>query len=471
MPFRTLFDVTTYIQRRSALLRALGSHASGIILLPGHSESPMNYPDNCYDFRQDSTFLYFFGHNSPNLAATIDIDTGEAKLWGSDATMDEIIWSGPVPSMSERAERVGVSWGGDATALLAYTGGAASSGRSIHYLPPYRAETRERLQRLTGTAPAELERKVSQELIRAVVQVRVIKTAEEVAEIEAALEISHAMYAAALRTARPGVSERSLYGALRGIVASAGSGAHSFPTILSVRGETLHNHNHDNIMQAGDLLLIDSGAESARCYASDITRTLPVSGTFSGRQKALYETVLNAQLTGIKHATAGRRFLDAHLAAATVIVDGLKDAGLMRGNTQDAVAAGAHALFYPHGLGHMMGLDVHDMESLGEDNVGYAGELERSTQFGLRGLRLARTLREGFVLTVEPGLYFIPDLIARWQGEGRCADFINYDTAREWIGFGGIRIEDDVLVTADGPRVLGKPIPKTVSEIEDAMRD
>ncbi|MFV0422353.1 aminopeptidase P family protein [Oleidesulfovibrio sp.] len=471
MPFRTLFDIPTYTQRRAALTDIMGRAASGIILLPGHTESPVNYPHNCYDFRQDSSFLYFFGHDTPNIAATIDIDSGEAKLWGRDASMDDIIWSGPVPSMVERAERVGAAWGGDIAALKTYANKAVSSGRTIHHLPAYRAETREMLARVTGFASADSNHHVSQTLIRAVVEVRSIKTAEEVTEIESALDISHAMYSAALRTARPGISERTLYGMLRGIAASAGSGAHSFPTILSVHGETLHNHNHDNIMQAGDLLLIDSGAESAKRYASDITRTLPVSGTFSGRQKALYETVLAAQLTGIAQAAAGRRFVDAHLAAAATIVDGLKDAGLMRGNTQDAVAAGAHALFYPHGLGHMMGLDVHDMESLGEDNVGYADELERSGQFGLRGLRLARTLREGFVLTVEPGLYFIPDLIKSWQSEARCADFINYSAVSDWIGFGGIRIEDDVLVTAEGPRVLGKPIPKTVTEIEEAMRD
>ncbi|MBL3581323.1 aminopeptidase P family protein [Oleidesulfovibrio alaskensis] len=470
MHYRTLFDTGTYVQRRSALLSDLSARTGGIVLLPGHTESPVNYPDNCYPFRQDSTFLYFFGHDVPDMAGTLDLDSGEVMLWGTDATMDDIIWTGPVPAMAERAERCGAAWGGDATALMAYVGGAASSGRTIHYLPPYRAETRELLTRLTGIAGSDLPRRVSQPLTGAVVTLRSVKTAEEVAEIESALAISHEMYMTAMRTVRPGMTERALCGTLQGIAASAGSGMHSFRTILTVRGETLHNHGHACTMQDGDLLLIDSGAESLRRYASDITRTLPVSGRFSGRQKAIYETVLNAQLAGIARATAGRRFLDAHLAAAQVMVEGLKEAGIMKGNTQDAVAEGAHALFFPHGLGHMMGLDVHDMEHLGEDNAGYAGEVERSRQFGLRGLRLARTLHEGFVLTVEPGVYFIPDLIARWTGERRCADFICYDRLHEWSGFGGIRIEDDVLVTAGGPQVLGRPIPKTVREIEEAMR-
>ncbi len=464
MPFGILFNTIVYVQRHAALLDAMAGH-DGVVFLPGHASSPVNYPANCYPFRQDSTFLYFFGHDVPELAATVDLESGQIMLWGAEASMDDIIWSGPVPSMPERAERVNAVWGGDNTALAAYLQSTEAKNRIVHYLPPYRAETREQLNGLLAPGHAP-----SPALIHAVIHTRSKKTAEEIVEIEKALAISHTMYTTAFGMARPGVTEQALYGALCSIVAASGAGTPAFQTILSVRGETLHNHAYPHTLQAGQLLLIDSGAESLRRYASDITRTLPVSGCFTPRQKALYETVLRAQEVALAHCIAGQQFVDAHLAAATVMVEGLKDMGLMRGHTEDAVTQGAHALFFPHGLGHMLGLDVHDMENLGEDHVGYTDELSRSKQFGLRSLRLARALQPGFTVTIEPGLYFIPELVRRWQRQGLCEQFINYDTVVQWIGLGGIRIEDDVLITEQGPRVLGPPIPKTVQDIENAMQ-
>ena len=462
-----MFNANVYRKRREQLRRVLGS---GILLFPGNGESAMNYPGNPYPFRQDSSFLYFFGVDQPGFTGLIDVDEDRDYLYGNDFSIDDIIWMGPQPSVKELAGQAGVDLTGDLERLGERLIAAVSAGRRIHFLTPYRAETTLQLAEWLGLNPAALARYASLPLTRAVVAQREFKSAEEVREIEKALAISGHMYETVMALTRPGVKESEVHGALVGTVVRADS-ATSFPTILSVHGETLHNHYHGNRMRDGDLLVVDSGAESPEHYASDITRTFPVSGRFSPVQRSVYETVLNSQLAAIEAIGPGVRFLDVHLEAARVIVKGLKELNLMKGDVEEAVSAGAHALFFPHGLGHMMGLDVHDMENLGEDHVGYDETITRSRQFGLSALRMARALRPGFVLTVEPGVYFIPALMDQWAREEKHASFINYSELSAFREFGGIRIEDDVLVTDTGHRVLGPGIPKTVEEIEKGLSD
>lgn len=438
------------------------------MLIMGNVDVPMNYNSNTYRFRQDSNFLYFFGLDQQGLAGIMDIDSGEEMLFGDDASLDDIIWMGPQPSMRLRAERVGVQRTAPFAKLIETIGAARQKGRKIHFLPPYRAENQLMLEGLVGVRANELQAAASVELIKAVVALRSVKEPQEIKEIEKAMEVAYLMHTTAMKMARPGVFEHEIAGVVEGIAIS-GNGMLSFPLILSVHGETLHNHSHDNKLEGGQLLLMDGGAETAMHYATDHTRTMPVSGRFSPRQKDIYEIVLNAQVQSINAISPGVTFKSIHMLAAEHLAGGLKELGLMKGDVKSAVEQGAHALFMPHGLGHMMGLDVHDMEDLGEDFVGYDDEVKRSDIFGTAFLRLGRRLQEGFVLTVEPGIYFIPGLFEKWQQEKKFADFINYDKVKEYIGFGGIRIEDDILVTKDGFKVLGKPIPKTVADVEAAM--
>jgi Xaa-Pro aminopeptidase len=461
-----MFSKEIYIERRKKLREQL---ESGLIVFVGNRESAMNYPGNPYHFRQDSSFLYFFGLDLPGFDGIIDIDENRDYIFGNDFTVDDVIWTGPQPTVSALSSKVGVDQTGDLSRFTEKISTALKAKRVIHFLPPYRAENSVRLSALLGISPEFLKSYMSIDLIRAVVAQRSIKSDREVQEIEKALDISYDMYAAAMRMARPGIYESEIVGKIEGIV--GGYGSHiSFPTILSIHGETLHNHYHGNKMEKDHLLVIDSGAESPEHYASDITRTLPVGGRFTSAQREIYEIVLKSQLTAIEAVKPEKNFKEIHLQVAEVMVDGLKGLGLMKGDAREAVSQGAHALFYPHGLGHMMGLDVHDMEDIGEDFVGYDKGVKRSDQFGLAYLRLAKELKPGYVFTVEPGIYFIPALIDKWKSENKLNPFINYDRVQEYKNFGGIRIEDDVLVTDTGYRVLGKPIPKTISEIEEAMK-
>ena len=342
---------------------------------------------------------------------------------------------------------------------------AIRSGRRIHFLPPYRHDLQQWLSMLTGIKHRHLDQHASETLKKAIIAQRAYKTDEEVGQIEEALEISYDMHTTAMKMAAPGVHEQSIAGTIEGIALKRGSGV-AFPIILSIHSEILHNHHHVNTLKAGQFLCVDSGAAANSGYASDITRTAPVGGKFTEKQKPIYEAVLKAEVNAIKACKPGVPYRDIHLQAARSMTSDMKALGLMKGDVDEAVAAGAHAIFFPHGLGHMMGLDVHDMEGLGEDLVGYDASVRRSDQFGLKWLRLARPLEPGFVLTVEPGIYFIPTLIDQWKAEGRHKDFINYEKFEAYKGLGGVRIEDDVLVTRDGHRVLGKPIPKSVSEVE-----
>jgi Xaa-Pro aminopeptidase len=459
-----MFDAKIYAARRKALRRALGS---GIALFLGNDDSPMNYAANGYHFRQDSSFLYFFGLDSPGLAATVDVEEGRDILFGDDIDIEDIIWMGFLPTIKERAADVGVKETRPAKALAAYLQDAAAKGRTIHILPPYRAEHRLKLQDLLGIPPAEGKARASLALIKAVVAQRSVKSEEEVGEIEAALKTTYKMYETAMRMAQPGVYEHAIAGRIDGI-AMADGGATAFPTILTMNGQILHNHGHANKLAKGRLLVVDSGAESALHYAADITRTIPVGGKFTARQKDVYEIVLAANTAAIKFAKPGLPYKEVHLLAARIVTDGLKDLGLMKGDPAEAVTKGAHALFFPHGLGHMMGLDVHDMENLGENHVGYEAEGDRSRQFGLAYLRMAKPLEPGHVMTVEPGIYFIPALIDKWKAEKTNLDFVAFDKLEKYRDFGGVRIEDDILITRDGVRVLGKPIPKTAAEVEAA---
>ena len=460
-----MFSRDTYVSRRTALASRF---ESGLLVLPGNSESPMNYADNCYAFRQDSTFLYYFGLDQPGVAAVIDVDAGAATVFGDELTIDHIVWMGDLPTIAARAERVGVVDTRPLSDLNRIVAEARAAGRDVHYLPPYRADTTVWLADLMAVTPAAVAAGASTDFVRAVVDQRVIKSAEEVAEIERAVETSVAMHEAAIRMARPGMTEADVAAEV-GRIAEAAGGRTSFPIIATIHGETLHNHVHVNTLADGDLFLLDAGAETAMGYAGDLSSTFPVGRRFSERQRTIYELQLAAQVAAVDTLAPGVPFREAHFASSRVIFDGLKDLGVMKGDTDEALAAGAHAMVFPCGVGHMMGLDVHDMENLGEVWVGYDGE-PKSTQFGLKSLRLARELKPGFVLTVEPGIYFIPQLMDLWRSEGRCADFIDFDELDKWRDFGGVRNEEDFLITAEGARRLGPHKPQTVEEIE-SLRD
>ena len=397
------------------------------------------------------------------------MDNDEDILYGNDFDIDDIIWMGEQPAVSNLAAGVGIEASASLNDLGDFLKKALKSGRKIHLLPPYRGDHFLALAQQMGVDYEGVKAMVSQELIAAVVKLRSVKDQHELREIEKAVDVAAIMHTTAMKMAYPGNFERELAGAIEGIALSHG-GPVSFPVILSMDGQTLHNHYHGNELSEGRMVVCDAGAETAMCYASDITRTFPVGGKFSSRQKDIYNIVLKANNETIKASIPGRSYREVHLMAARIIAGGLKELGLMKGDLDEAVAAGAHALFFPHGLGHMLGLDVHDMEGLGENHVGYNESLKRSDQFGLAYLRLGRELEPGFVITNEPGCYFIPALIDQWKGENKHKQFINYDEVEKYRDFGGVRIEDDVLITDTGSKVLGTPIPKTVEEVEETMK-
>jgi Xaa-Pro aminopeptidase len=428
----------------------------------------MNYKANYYHFRQDSSFLYFFGINRPGFFGLCDVDSGKDTLYGDNFTVGDIIWMGDQPSVSELADSVATDSSDSLGALSEVLKKAIQTGRKIHMLPTYRGDQVLTLSGMMGVTCEELTSYVSESLIGAVVNLRSKKDDFEIKEIEKAVDVACLMHTTAMKMAFPGNYERELAGAIEGIALSHG-GPVSFPVILSQNGQILHNHYHGNELEEGRLVVCDAGAETAMSYASDITRTFPVGGKFSSRQKDIYNIVLKANTSTIQESLPGRTYREVHLMAAKAIASGLKDLGIMKGNVDEAVAAGAHALFFPHGLGHMLGLDVHDMEGLGENYVGYSDTLKRSDQFGLAYLRMGRELEPGFVMTNEPGCYFIPALIDQWKAEKKLEQFINYDRVEDYRDFGGVRIEDDVLITDNGSRVLGTPIPKTVEEVEETM--
>ncbi|HPD64727.1 MAG TPA: aminopeptidase P family protein [Bacteroidia bacterium] len=458
-----MFEAKVYINRRNRLRKNV---EKGIILILGNEESPMNYPANGYHFRQDSNFLYFFGLDHPGYAGVIDLDEGKDYIFGNDVDIDDIIWMGYQPGVSEQALKVGIEHTDNLAGLEKLIKKAVYEGRKIHYTPPYRTDNILKLEDLLGIHHSQIRKNFSLELVKAIVNLRSVKEDVEIAEIEKALDTAYNMHTTAIKMCNAGVMEREIAGRIEGIALSAG-GPVSFPVILTINGQTLHNHYHGNILQEGRMVVIDAGCETELHYASDITRTVPVNSQFNQRQKEIYQAVLDAQMTAIRHVKPGIYNKELHLIASRSLAQSLKSIGLMKGDVDEAVAQGAHALFFPHGLGHMMGLDVHDMEDLGQIYVGYDETIQPATQFGLAFLRLARELKPGFVFTIEPGCYFIPALIDQWKAENKFSEFLNYQLIETYKDFGGIRIEDDILVTEDGYRVLGKPIPKTIEEIEN----
>jgi Xaa-Pro aminopeptidase len=460
-----MFAAGTYADRRARLSAAV---QSGILLFLGNGESPMNYHDNAYPFRQDSTWLYYFGIDQPGLAAAVDIDEQRTVVFGDDLTLDDIVWTGPQPTVAELAAKAAVAETAPAGALADFIDRAKSGGRTVHYLPPYRDDHRLACSRVLGMPVTRVDAGFSLAFVRAVVDMRNHKTEEEVAEIEHAVDTSVDMHVAAMAMVRPGLRESDVAAKVTEIALAAG-GSLSFPVIATIHGETLHNHYHGNTLAAGHLFLLDCGAETPMHYAGDLSSTFPVNTAFDDRQKDVYQVVLEAHLAAVAAVKPGRPFREIHLLACRTLAEGLKGLGLMKGDLDEAVAQGAHTMFFQCGLGHMMGLDVHDMENLGEVWVGYDGQ-PKSTVFGLKSLRLARPLEPGFVLTVEPGIYFIPELIRRWKAEGRFLDFVCYDRLETFADFGGARIEENLLVTPDGHRILGKPRPRTVEEIESIRR-
>jgi Xaa-Pro aminopeptidase len=462
-----MFSTKTYVARRNQLKKKI---KSGLLLFLGNNEPPMNYTDNTYRFRQDSTFLYYFGLDEPGLAAVIDLDENKEIIFGNDFSIDEIVWMGPQKTIKQKAERVGVKSASPLSSLNEIVNSAISKGRKNHFIPQYRYDNMLFLQQLLGIDALRINEYASKEMIFAVAEQRAIKSNEEISEIEKAIEVSFEMQTAAMRFSKPGMLEKEIVGFIEGLAYSLGAGI-AFPIIFSRHGETLHNHHHNNILQNGDIVVNDSGVESLLHYASDITRTFPVSGKFTPRQKDIYEIVLASQIASIKAIKPGVSYKDVHLKCALVIAEGLKALGFMKGDMKEAVKEGAHALFFPHGVGHLLGLDVHDLENYGENNFGYDSKVKRSSQFGLKSLRYAKKLVPGIVLTVEPGIYFIPELIDKWKAEKKFTNFINYKKVESFRTAGGIRIEDDALVTGSGSRVLGKTIPKTVEDVEEVSSD
>lgn len=456
-----MFPRECYVARRRRLKSKM---KSGILLLMGNDESSINYKDNWYPFRQDSTFLYFFGLDIPGLTALIDIDADKEIIFGDDSSVEDSVWTGAVRRIADLAALACV----DHTLPRSKVGDmihAAPEGR-IHYLPPFRAENNRKISEWLNIPQHAVEENASVTFIKAVVSLRSYKAAEEIAEISKAIDITADMHLAAMQLAKAGLKEYTLAGAVHGKAIASG-GQLSFPIILTVNGQILHNHFHGNTLQEGQMVLCDAGAETAMHYAGDLTRTFPTGVRFNTRQKEIYQIVLESYRAAVTALKPGVQFRDIHLMACRKLAEGLKAIGLMKGNLDDAVQHGAHAMFFPCGLGHMMGLDVHDMEDLGEQYVGYTEEMQKSTQFGLKSLRLGKALEKDFVLTVEPGIYFIPELMDAWYGEQRYSDYIDYESLMKYRSFGGIRIEDDFLITENEAQMLGKSLPTSIDQIED----
>ena len=463
-----MFSKETYIRRRAELKKLVGE---GIIILPGNNESPANYPANGFSpMRQDSTFLYYFGQHRDALVGVIDVDNDEEWLLGDDIDIEDIVWMGFVPSVADLAAEVGVTKTAPMSELSKVYRNAIATNRTIHFLPPYRHDTMIMFHDLLGIHPSKQKEAASLKLIKAVVKMRSTKEPQEIEAIERACDVGYEMHTTAQRLIRPGVTERYIGGQVDGIARSLAQGV-SFATIFSQHGEIMHGNPSGNLLEDGRLALCDAGCELDD-YCSDNTRTMPVNGRFSQRQLEIYSIVEACHDYVLEVAKPGVKYADVHFAVCRLMTDRLKELGLMKGDTDEAVRAGAHAMFLPHGLGHMMGMDVHDMEGLGQIYVGFDEETRPNLeQFGTNCLRMGRRLQEGFVVTDEPGIYFIPHLIDLWRSEGHCKEFLNFDLLDTYKDFGGIRIEDDLLITADGCRFLGeKRIPYHPQEIENIMK-
>ncbi len=462
-----MFDKETYIARRCALASKMAATAPegqrGIAVFLGNVDAPAQYRANGYKFRQDSTWLYYWGVDDPGFAAIIDLDGGTETLYADDYEIDDIIWTGPMPTVASIAGRFGVGASAPSAAFDAAVKDALAKGRKVHFLPQSRYYNTMRFRDLGLVQP-------SLALVKAVISMRLVKSAEEIDLIDAACDLGQQMHSIARDAIRPGIVEQEIVGKMEGFALAKGWGV-SFPTILTQHGEIFHNHSHDCVIQPGKLMVIDAGVESNEHYASDFTRTYPTGGKFTSMQRDIYEIVWSANELAFSLTRPGVAYRDVHLAAARRILEGLVAVGLVKGDLDTMVAEGVAGLFMPHGLGHNMGLDVHDMEDLGEDYVGYDDDQKRSPQLGLGSLRMARRLVPGNVMSDEPGIYFIPALIEKWKQDGTCADFVNFAKLEAYYDFGGIRLEDDVLVTADGARRLGpNRLPIAPDDIEMIMK-
>lgn len=457
-----MFKTDLYVNRRNRLKHLI---ESGLILLMGNELVSRNSPDNRYPFRQDSNFLYYCGINEPSLALVLDVDSGTECLYGPQSSNSNSIWEGISPSTKDWAERAGIENAAPKDELAGTIQKALKSKQTIHLLPHCQADVFCYLEALFSEPRQQVQRRVSRKLTSAVISMRSFKDEHEIKEMESALKITRKMFSTAMIMAMPGAHERDIKGVIEGIAVSQG-GAPAFQPIVSTHGEILHNPRYTNTLEQKKILLVDAGSESANHYASDITRSIPVGRQFSRMHRDIYEIVLKANLETIASLKPGIPYRDYHLKACRTLAEGLKELGLMRGDCEEAVENGAHALFFPHGLGHLIGLDVHDMGVFNEDDVGYSSSITRSQQFGLRSLRFAKELQPGYTLTVEPGLYFIPQLIDQWSGQKKLEAYINYAQVDNYRHIGGIRIEDEVVITENGCRELGPSIPKSVKELE-----
>lgn len=462
-----LFSKSTYVERRNELKKLVGS---GLIVLFGNNDSPANYPSNTYKFRQDSSFLYYFGLHRNGLVGVIDVDNDREYLVGDEIDIEDIVWYGSVTSVAEMAEMTGVARTAAMRELPAIVESAKAQGEEVHFLPPYRFDNQIQIMDLLGIHPSQQKAAASLKLIAAVVKMRTTKTEEEIAELERAAEIGYEMHTTAMRLCRPGITEQYIGGMVDGIANAYGCMV-SFQTIATQHGEVMHGNPSPAKLEAGRLMLVDAGAETNENYCSDNTRTTPVSGVFTQKQKDIYNIVVECHDHVLEVAKPGVKWWDVHFAVCRIITERLQQLGLMKGDVEESLKAGAHAMFLPHGLGHSIGMDVHDMEGLGQVYVGFDKEVRPSTQFGTNALRFGRRLQKGFVVTDEPGIYFIPALIDDWKKNGTNAQFLNFDKIDEYRDFGGIRIEDDVLITDEGCRFIGsKRIPYHVEDVEEFMR-
>lgn len=463
-----MFSKETYVHRRETLKKLV---KNGLIIFFGNNNSPANYPSNCYTFRQDSSFLYYFGQTREGLVGVIDIDNDKEYLIGDDIDIEDIVWYGSVDSVSDLAAQVGIMNSAPMKQLQPLTEKAQSKGQKIHFLPPYRFDIKIQIMDLLGIHPSQQKGRASMDLIMAVIKMRSAKEQQEIEEIERACAIGYKMHTTAMKLCKPGVTEQYIAGVIDGIANSYGSMV-SFATILSQHGEIMHGNPSPNKLEEGRLMLCDAGAETNMNYCSDNTRTMPVGGKFTQRQLEIYQIVEACHDYTLKVAKPGVPWKEVHTNVCRLMTDKLKELGLMKGDTDEAVAAGAHAMFLPHGLGHMMGMDVHDMEALDQRYVGFDDEFQPSDQFGTNCLRMGRRLEENYIMTDEPGIYFIPALIDDWKASGHNAEFINFDLLETYKDFGGIRIEDDILITKDGCRFLGKErIPYHPHDVENFMRN
>lgn len=463
-----MFSKDIYVSRRNELKQRVGS---GLIILFGNNDASTNYPANTYRFRQDSTFIYYFGQKRDGLVGVIDVDNNNEYLLGNDIDIDDIIWMGYTPSVADLAAEVGVSNSAPMAELKKMVDASKAKGQQIHFLPQYRQDIMIQLSDLLGIHPLTTKENASVTLIKAVIDMRAVKKAEEIVELKKAADIGYLMHTTAMKECRPGVSEKYVAGIIEGIAMSLGE-KYSFQSILSMHGEIQHGYPSTRLMESGRLMLCDAGAESMEHYCSDNTRTTPISGKFTNQQRGIYQAVEAAHDWVIENTKPNTLWYDMHIGACKILTEHYIQLGLMKGNVDDAVAAGAHALFMPHGLGHMMGLDVHDMEGLGQNYVGFDDEIQPSTQFGTNCLRCGRRVQPGWVMTDEPGTYFIPHLIDLWKSQGMHKDFINYDEVDKYREFGGVRLEDDIIITETGCEVIGdKIIPYHIDEVEEFIKN